>query len=164
METLMHEPDETAVAPRRSPRTRRNALLIAAAVIGVAAVAVVVVRVGSAKPTGSPSAPAQSTNLSTNPTANWPDIKLMSATQVWDLAANLSVGAVDQPVRPGQFRYVNQHTWVMNTMQTGDKTGYSYVRVQLDVVVGATGSHGPVVNSWVSTSRRSMPCLVAVDR
>ena len=38
------------------------------------------------------------------------------------------------------------------------------VRVQLGVVAGMAGSHGPAVNSWVSTSRRSMPCLVAVDR
>jgi hypothetical protein len=38
------------------------------------------------------------------------------------------------------------------------------VRVQLEVVTGSGGSHGPVVNSCWSTSSRSMPCLVAVDR
>jgi len=35
---------------------------------------------------------------------------------------------------------------------------------QLEVVTGLGGSHGPVVNSCWSTSSRSMPCLVAVDR
>jgi hypothetical protein len=37
------------------------------------------------------------------------------------------------------------------------------VRVQLDSA-GNGGSHGPVVNSWRSTSRASLPCLAAVDR
>jgi predicted transposase YbfD/YdcC len=36
------------------------------------------------------------------------------------------------------------------------------VRIQLEIA--GSGSHGPVVNSCLSTSRASMPCLVAVDR
>jgi hypothetical protein len=38
------------------------------------------------------------------------------------------------------------------------------VRVQLEPMTESGGSHGPVVNSCWSTSSRSMPCLVAVDR
>src|SRR5262249_35177745 len=41
--------------------------------------------------------------------------------------------------------------------------GGNLVRVQLDVA-GSGGGPGPVVNSWTSTSSRSTPCLVAVDR
>ena len=38
------------------------------------------------------------------------------------------------------------------------------VRVQPETGSESGGSHGPVVNSCWSTLRRSMPCLVAVDR
>jgi hypothetical protein len=127
---LMAELDAgAAVVPLRPKRTRRFALPVAAAVAGVVAVTVVVVQTGSSGPTAvttagpaaSPSAP------SANPTANWPDIKLMSAVQVLNRAADLSVGAVDQPVGAGQFRYVGEHTWVGRGVQTGDATGYSYL-------------------------------------
>ncbi len=125
-------PQSDRTAPRGSKRNSRNLLFVIGAVIGVAVLTLAVARVGAAKATGNSVVPAPSANLGTNPTANWPDIKLMSATQVLNRAADLSVSAADQPIRPGQFRYVNKHAWVMNTMQFGDKIGYSYLWEQQD--------------------------------
>ncbi|WP_410617447.1 CU044_5270 family protein [Amycolatopsis sp. lyj-109] len=124
----MPEPDENSSVPRRPMRARRYALTVAAAVVGVIAVTFVVVQAGSSKPAdvSTAAAPAQSVNPTENTAANWPDIKLMSATQVLDRAADLSVGAADQPVGPGQFRYVNEHAWFTSTMQIGE-TGYTYL-------------------------------------
>ncbi|GAB3144386.1 hypothetical protein GCM10027258_32950 [Amycolatopsis stemonae] len=122
---LMAELDaETTVVPLRPKRTWRFAVPVAAAVAGVVAVTVAV-QTGSA-PEGPPAA-APNPRPSASPTANWPDIKLMSAVQVLNRAADLSVGAVDQPVGPGQFRYVDEHTWVQRGVQTGDDTGYTYL-------------------------------------
>jgi hypothetical protein len=138
---LMAELDAgSTVVPLRPRRARRFGLPIAAAVAGVVAVTVVVVQTGSSGPTAgpAPAPPAPSTNPGANPTANWPDIKLMSATQVLDRAADLSVGAVDQPVGPGQFRYVGEHTWVGRGVQTGDATGYTYLwEQQVDLWIPA---------------------------
>jgi hypothetical protein len=43
-------------------------------------------------------------------------------------------------------------------------TGPTPLAVRIQLEVADSGSHGPVVNSWSSTSRASMPCLAAVDR
>lgn len=112
-----------AVVPPRPKRTRRwIAVPVAAAVAGAVTVAVVV-QTGPA-----PDAPAVAgPPPSAHPTANWPDIKLMSAPQVLNRAADLSVGAADQPVGPGQFRFVAEHTWVQRGVHTGATTGYTYL-------------------------------------
>lgn len=112
-----------AVVPLRPRRSRRwLAVPVAAAVAGAVTVAVV----GQTGPAPAPDVP-RAAPPSPNPTANWPDIKLMSAAQVLNRAADLSVGAVDQPVGPGQFRFVAEHTWVRRGVQTGDATGYTYL-------------------------------------
>ncbi|VVJ18756.1 putative RNA polymerase sigma (70) factor [Amycolatopsis camponoti] len=140
---LMAELDAgSTVVPLRPRRTRRFALPVAAAVAGVVAVTVVVVQTGSSGPTAGPAGPSPLASAtpgpSRNPTANWPDIKLMSAVQVLNRAADLSVGAVDQPVGPGQFRYVGEHTWVGRGVQTGDATGYTYLwEQQIDLWIPA---------------------------
>ncbi len=117
----------STVVPLRSRRVRRFALPVAAAVAGVVAATVVVVQTGSSGPADGPIAAPPNANPSANPTANWPDIKLMSAAQVLIRAADLSVGAVDQPLAPGQFRYVEEHTWVQRGVMTGETTGYTYL-------------------------------------
>lgn len=125
---LMAELDAGAtVVPLRPRRARRFALPVAAAVAGVVAVTAVVVQTGSSGPVAVSPPPAPSPSPSANPTAHWPDIKLMSAVQVLNRAADLSVGAVDQPLGPGQFRYIEEHTWVQRGVMTGEKTGYTYL-------------------------------------
>ncbi|MFI5585486.1 CU044_5270 family protein [Amycolatopsis sp. NPDC051758] len=109
------------VLPLRPKRARRFALPVAAAVAGVVAVTVVVVQAGSSGPAATPQAAPSA------PVSSSPQIRLMSATEVLNRAADLSVGAVDQPVGPGQFRYVAEHTWVGRGVQTGDTTGYTYL-------------------------------------
>ncbi|GGM63333.1 hypothetical protein GCM10011608_55730 [Micromonospora sonchi] len=54
------------------------------------------------------------------------------------------------------------HLKTVYERQLQKKAGFPYVRIQLGVAVW--GNHGPVVNSCLSTSRASMPCLAAVDR
>ncbi|MEV7098975.1 CU044_5270 family protein [Amycolatopsis sp. NPDC051045] len=117
------------VVPLRPKRLRRFALPVAAAVAGVVAVTTVLVRQPPAGPAAAPppvrtSAPVPAAPV---PTAAAPDIRLMSAAQVLTRAADLTVGAADQPVGPGQFRYVAEHTWVRRGVQTGDATGYTYL-------------------------------------
>ncbi|MDQ7804817.1 CU044_5270 family protein [Amycolatopsis sp. A133] len=114
---------EPAVVPLRPKRLRRFALPVAAAVAGVVAVTAVVVQQRPARPVATP--PAGTTTPV--PTAAAPDVRLMSAVQVLTRAADLTVGAADQPVGPGQFRYVAEHTWVQRGVQTGDGTGYTYL-------------------------------------
>ncbi|MEA5365015.1 CU044_5270 family protein [Amycolatopsis sp., V23-08] len=104
-------PDATVLPLRAGRRrARRFALPVAAAVAGVAAATVVVVQ------SGSPGAPPAG-----------PDVRLMSATEVLTKAADLSVGAVDQPLAPGQFRYVVEHTWVTSGVRLNGTTGYTYL-------------------------------------
>ncbi|GLY40714.1 hypothetical protein Amsp01_067370 [Amycolatopsis sp. NBRC 101858] len=125
---LMAELDAgSTVVPLRARRARRFALPVAAAVAGVVAATIVVVQADPSGPAPTAALPAPSANPTANPTANWPDIKLMSAVQVLNRAADLSVGAVDQPVGPGQFRYVAEHTWVGRGVQSSDTTGYTYL-------------------------------------
>lgn len=99
--------DTGVVVPIRRRRSYRHALPIAAAVAGVVAVTATVL---SASP--SEQAPSGGT-----------DIRLMSAAQVLDKAADLTVGAVDQPVGPGQFRYVAEHGWVTGSTISGTPVG-----------------------------------------
>ncbi|WP_206785841.1 CU044_5270 family protein [Amycolatopsis sp. MtRt-6] len=124
---LLAELDAGPVIPVRPKRVRRFALPVAAAVAGVVAVTVVVTQQRPPAPApGSAAAPPVRTTDSV-PTAAAPDIRLMSAAQVLARAADLTVGAADQPVGPGQFRYVAEHTWVQRGVQTGDGTGYTYL-------------------------------------
>ncbi|MFJ1759106.1 CU044_5270 family protein [Amycolatopsis sp. NPDC088138] len=112
-------PDATVIPLRpERRRARRFALPVAAAVAGVAAATVVVVQTGSSGP-GGPGVAA--------PSASAPDVRLMSATEVLTKAADLSVGAVDQPLAPGQFRYVVEHTWVQSGIRMGTTVGYTYL-------------------------------------
>lgn len=128
---LLAELDAGAVAdvvPLRPKRLRRFALPAAAAVAGVVAVTAVVVQ--QQRPAAPAPAPAAAPPVRTTtpvPTAAAPDVRLMSAVQVLTRAADLAVGAADQPVEPGQFRYVGEHTWVQRGVQTGDSTGYTYL-------------------------------------
>ncbi|SEF21203.1 hypothetical protein SAMN05421837_101765 [Amycolatopsis pretoriensis] len=128
---LMAELDAApAVVPLRPKRSRRwIAVPVAAAVAGAVTVAVVV-QTGSTPAPDVPRAASPSAKPTSNPTANWPDIKLMSAAQVLNRAADLSVGATDQPVGPGQFRFVAEHTWVQRGVQMGQTTGYTYLAEQ----------------------------------
>ncbi|WP_208630525.1 CU044_5270 family protein [Amycolatopsis kentuckyensis] len=114
---LLAELDAEPAVPRR-----RRALPIAAAAAGVVAVTAAVV-VAQQRPT----APAAAPPVAPVPTAAAPDVRLMSAVQVLTRAADLTVGAADQLVGPGQFRYVAEHTWVRRGVQTGDGTGYTYL-------------------------------------
>ncbi|WP_410621113.1 CU044_5270 family protein [Amycolatopsis sp. cmx-8-4] len=128
---LMAELDAGAtVLPLRPRRVSRFAVPVAAAVAGVVAVTtVVVVQTGSSEPPvagPAPSGPAPASSSGSSPGSS-PDIRLMSAVQVLTRAADISVGAVDQPLAPGQFRYVVEHTWVGRGVQTGNATGYSYL-------------------------------------
>ncbi|WP_410565302.1 CU044_5270 family protein [Amycolatopsis sp. cmx-4-61] len=123
---LLAELDAGTVLPLRPKRARRFALPVAAAVAGVTAVAVTVVAqqrppAPAPGPAAGPPAPAPV------PTSAAPDVRLMSAVQVLTRAADLTVGAADQPVGPGQFRYIAEHTWVQRGVQTGDSTGYTYL-------------------------------------
>ncbi|MCR6483909.1 CU044_5270 family protein [Amycolatopsis sp. OK19-0408] len=113
---LMAELD-TAPVPLRPRRARRFALPVAAAVAGVVAVTVVVAQ---PEPSGPAAGPAVTSSGA-------PDIRLMSAAQVLNRAADLSVGAVDQPVGPGQFKYVSEHTWVQRGVWSSETTGYTYL-------------------------------------
>ncbi|MFB9689823.1 CU044_5270 family protein [Amycolatopsis plumensis] len=128
---LLAELDAGTVLPLRPKRVRRFALPVAAAVAGVVAVTVVVAQQRPTAPAPAPAAapPAGSAPVTTGsvPTATAPDVRLMSAVQVLTRAADLTVGAADQPVGPGQFRYVAEHTWVQRGVQTGDRTGYTYL-------------------------------------
>ncbi|MBE1494418.1 hypothetical protein H4696_001518 [Amycolatopsis lexingtonensis] len=108
---------DSSVIPLRRKRLRRFAVPVAAAV--AALTAVVVVRPSEPAPPAAGPAPV--------PAAPVPDVKLMSAVQVLNRAADLSVGAVDQPVGPGQFRLVAEHTWVGRGVQTADGAGYTYL-------------------------------------
>ncbi|WP_328615894.1 CU044_5270 family protein [Amycolatopsis sp. NBC_00355] len=128
---LMAELDAGAtVLPLRPRRVPRFAVPVAAAVAGVVAVtAVVVVQTGSSEPPvagPAPSGPAPESSSGSAPVSS-PDIRLMSAVEVLTRAADISVGAVDQPLAPEQFRYVVEHTWVGRGVQTGNATGYSYL-------------------------------------
>src|SRR6185369_1347628 len=113
----------------RPKRLRRFALPVAAAVAGVVTVTVVVAQQRPTAPAPAPAAapPAGSVSTTPVPTAAAPDVRLMSAVQVLTRAADLTVGAADQPVGPGQFRYVAEHTWVQRGVQTGDGIGYTYL-------------------------------------
>ncbi|WP_410638811.1 CU044_5270 family protein [Amycolatopsis sp. lyj-346] len=122
---LLAELDAGSVVPLRPGRLRRFALPVAAAVAGVVAVTVVVVQPRPAAPGPAAAPPVRTTSPA--PTAAAPDVRLMSAVQVLTRAADLTVGASDQPVGPGQFRYVAEHTWVQRGVQTGDATGYTYL-------------------------------------
>ncbi|MGW5746102.1 CU044_5270 family protein [Amycolatopsis sp. NPDC003861] len=116
---LLAELDAEPAVPLRR---RRLALPIAAVAAGVAAVTVVVVQQRPPAP-----GPAAAPPATTVATATAPDVRLLSAVQVLTRAADLTVGATDQPVGPGQFRYVAEHTWVQRGVQTGDGTGYTYL-------------------------------------
>ncbi|MFC5685483.1 CU044_5270 family protein [Amycolatopsis mediterranei] len=88
--------------------------------------AVTAVVVAQQRPTAPAPGPAAAPPVRTTtgvPTSAAPDLRLMSAVQVLTRAADLTVGAADQPVGPGQFRYVGEHTWV----QRGVHTGYTYL-------------------------------------
>ncbi len=113
----------------RPTRRLRFALPVAAAVAGVVAVTVVLVQQRPAGPAAAPPVrPPAPVPTTAAPTAAAPDIRLMSAVQVLTRAADLTVGAADAPVGPGQFRYVAEHTWVGRGVQTGDgSTGYTYL-------------------------------------
>ncbi|MDX3194786.1 CU044_5270 family protein [Streptomyces sp. MN03-5084-2B] len=126
---LLAELDAGTVVPLRPKRLRRFALPVAAAVAGVVAVAVVVAQQRPAAPAPGPAAapPPATPTTGTTPRAAAPDVRLMSAVQVLTRAADLTVGATDQPVGPGQFRYIAEHTWVQRGVQTGDATGYTYL-------------------------------------
>ncbi|MEU0532624.1 CU044_5270 family protein [Amycolatopsis tolypomycina] len=126
---LLAELDAAPVIPLRPKRVRRFALPVAAAVAGVVAVTVVVVQQRPTAPAPGPAAapPVRTTASPPVPTAAAPDIRLMSAAQVLTRAADVTVGAADQPVGPRQFRLVAEHTWVQRGVQTGDGTGYTYL-------------------------------------
>ncbi|WP_233223382.1 CU044_5270 family protein [Amycolatopsis sp. CA-128772] len=121
------EPAATVVPLRR--RRFARPVAAAAAVAGVVAVtAVVVVRQHPADPPPAAVPPVPSAAPVPVPTGAAPDIRLMSAAQVLLRAADLTVGAADQPVGPGRFRYVAEHTWVQRGVRTGDgSTGYTYL-------------------------------------
>ena len=121
---LLAELDAGDVVPLRPKRLRRFALPVAAAVAGVVAVTVVVVQQRPPAPAPGPAAAPPGGPV---PTAAAPDVRLMSAVQVLTRAADLTVGVADQPVGPGQFRYVAEHTWVQRGVRTGDRTGYTYL-------------------------------------
>ncbi|WP_410586491.1 CU044_5270 family protein [Amycolatopsis sp. lyj-23] len=122
---LLAELDAATVLPRRPKRARRFALPVAAAVAGVVAVAVVVTQQHPTAPAPGPAAVPPAPGPV--PTSAAPDVRLMSAVQVLTRAADLTVGAADQPVGPGQFRYIAEHTWVQRGVHTGDATGYTYL-------------------------------------
>ncbi|MET9001091.1 CU044_5270 family protein [Amycolatopsis sp. NPDC004169] len=126
---LLAELDTGTVLPLRPKRVRRFALPVAAAVAGVVAVTVVLAQQRPAAPAPGPAAAppvaAPPSGSTTKPAT--PDVRLMSAVQVLTRAADLTVGAADQPVGPGQFRLVAEHTWVQRGVQTGDTTGYTYL-------------------------------------
>ncbi|MET7994357.1 CU044_5270 family protein [Amycolatopsis sp. NPDC005232] len=105
-----------ALRPRR-----RRVLPIAAAAAAVLALAAVGIQLGA--PSGTPG--------STSGDPGQPAVVLLSASQVLTKAADLSVGAVDQPVGPGQYRYIVQHGWVQRSVEKppvgGKPVGYSYL-------------------------------------
>ncbi|QOC93199.1 condensation domain-containing protein [Micromonospora craniellae] len=65
-----------------------------------------------------------------------------------------------EALRTALTELVRRHELLRGTVATID--GTPGVRIQLDIA--GSGSHGPVVKSCSSTSRASLPCLVAVDR
>ncbi|WP_209441370.1 CU044_5270 family protein [Amycolatopsis vancoresmycina] len=128
---LLAELDAERPAPVVPRHRRRFVLPIAAAAAGVVAVTAVAVlqRPPDPRPAAAPPVPsaAPAPDPDPDPTAAVPDIRLMSAVQVLTRAADLTVGAADQPVGPGRFRYVAEHTWVQRGVQTGDGKGYTYL-------------------------------------
>ncbi|WP_199191339.1 CU044_5270 family protein [Amycolatopsis sp. CA-126428] len=116
------------VVPLRPKRLRRFALPAAASVAGVVAVtAVVVAQQRPPAPAPGPIAAPPVRTTTAVPTSAAPDVRLMSAVQVLTRAADLTVGAADQPVGPGQFRYVGEHTWVQRGVQINGGAGYTYL-------------------------------------
>ena len=105
------EPDATVVPLRRR---RRFVLPVAAAAAGVLVLSAVAVRLGS-----DDQAPATGQAGGTSE----PKIARLSAVEVLNRAADVSVGAVDQPLKPGQFRYIVEHTWVQRTQEQGTPGG-----------------------------------------
>ncbi|MEV4058449.1 CU044_5270 family protein [Amycolatopsis sp. NPDC049688] len=119
---------ELDAVPVAAVRRRRFVLPVAAAAAGVVAVTTVVVLQRPPDPQPAAAPPVPATTSSPVPTAAVPDIRLMSAVQVLTRAADLTVGAADQPVGPGRFRFVAEHTWVQRGVRTGDgTTGYTYL-------------------------------------
>jgi hypothetical protein len=64
----------------------------------------------------------------------------------------VSIGLFEQQLKDNLYK-------LWNRMSSG-----SYFPVAIHPGRTAAGSQGPVVKSWVSASRASMPHLVAVDR
>ncbi|SDX18785.1 hypothetical protein SAMN05421504_102596 [Amycolatopsis xylanica] len=110
---LMAAVDAEAALPQLKPRRRRLVLPVAAAAAAVLAVTAVVVQVRS----GEPAPQAQVPPSSEAPSSEAP-VALVAA-EVLNKAADLTVGAVDQPVGPGQFRYINKHVWNTRGQSTG---------------------------------------------
>ncbi|WP_370945435.1 CU044_5270 family protein [Amycolatopsis sp. cg5] len=114
---LMAAVDAEAALPQLKPRRRRLVMPVAAAAAGVLAITAVVVQVRSDEPAPQAAVPPASGKSSEAP-SEAPAVTLVAA-EVLNKAADLSVGAVDQPVGPGQFRYINKHVWNTRGQSTG---------------------------------------------
>lgn len=113
MAAIDAETDDKVVPLR--PRRRRRVLPIATAAAAVLVAAAVGIQLGSSGG-GSP--------------VGQQDVAL-TASEVLSRAADVTVGAVGQPVGPGQFRYIVQHGWAERTVENspagGPPSGYSYL-------------------------------------
>jgi hypothetical protein len=113
---LMAALDTEDASPQRAPRRQRRLMIPVAATAAAAVIAVGFLVV----PSLAPEPPALGTST--------PDVTLLSASEVLIKAADLTVGAVDQPIGPGQYRYISNHAWNTRTARIKDgSTGYTYL-------------------------------------
>lgn len=93
-------------------------------VLWLAGAAALVLLIGSQ--VVSPSAPP-ATRSSTVTPSPVPRISLASATEFLNGAADLQIHAADQPLKPGQYRYVATHSYDSVSQQLDPSGGYSYL-------------------------------------
>ncbi|MFD8495948.1 CU044_5270 family protein [Amycolatopsis sp. NPDC059657] len=145
---LMAAVDAEAALPQLRPRRRRLVLPVAAAAAAVLAVTAVVVQVRSDEPAPQAAVPPSS-EAPVAPPSEAP-VTLVAA-EVLNKAADLSVGAVDQPVGPGQYRYINKHAW--NTR--GQSTGVS-VDAPDQTITGSTYLIEQRFQTWIPADEKQV--------
>jgi hypothetical protein len=115
---LLHAISPAVPTERRRFPKRTPVLVAAAAAVALLAAGVFAIQGGlEQQPTAAPS-----------PATHAGGVELLSARQVLASAANLAIKSTDVPLRPGQFRYVDEHGWEELTEQHADGGGFSYLR------------------------------------
>jgi hypothetical protein len=98
-----------------APRRRRWLVIPVAAAAAAAMIAVGFQVTRSPVPEG----PALGTST--------PDVTLLSATEVLTRAADLTIGAAEQPLGPNQYRYIYEHVWTTRGVRSGENSGYTFL-------------------------------------